>query len=96
MSKPRVTTDAQDQELAAWYWDMKNMGTVRSKAKEMGISVCAVYDAIARGLGKPTAGTRFKLNAYQIEQIAQQLRDSDALASAPRGTIQSESIDEVL
>jgi hypothetical protein len=81
MSKTRVTTDAQDQELAAWYWDMKNMGTVRSKAKELGISVCAVYDAIARGLGKPTTGERFKI-AHAFDDV-------------PRESIQSASIDEV-
>jgi hypothetical protein len=81
MSKPRVTTEAQDQELAAWYWDMKNMGTVRSKAKEMGISVCAVYDAIARGLGKPTAGERFKLSEFS--------RD------VPRESPNNESIEDV-
>lgn len=77
MSKPRVTTDDQDKELADWYWQMKQMGSVRDKAREYGISVCAVYDAIARGLGKPTAGERFKINDY--------LRD------VPRESIHSES-----
>lgn len=65
MSKPRVTTDEQDQALAEWWWDLKSMGTVRDKARELGISVCAVYDAIARGLDKPTAGQRFKLREYE-------------------------------
>lgn len=70
MSKPRVTTEEQDQALADWWWDLKNMGTVRDKAKELGISVCAVYDAIARGLGKPTAGERFKVNSYLKKESA--------------------------
>jgi len=61
MSKPRVTTAEQDRELADWYSNLKRMGTVQAKAKELGISVCAVYDAIARGNGQPTAGERFKL-----------------------------------
>lgn len=77
MSKPRVTTPEQDKALADWWWELRNMGTVRDKAKELGISVCAVYDAISRGLQKPTSFERFKLNDY--------LRD------VPRESIQSES-----
>jgi hypothetical protein len=77
LSKPRVTTDEQCKELADWWWELKRMGSVREKAKEMGISVCAVYDAIARGLQKPTAGQRFKLSEYQRE--------------VPRESIQNES-----
>jgi len=65
MSKPRVTTDEQCQELADWYMTLQSMGTVRHKAAELGISVCAVYDAIKRGLSQPTAGQRFKLNEYE-------------------------------
>ena len=64
MSKPRVTTDEQDQALADWWWQFQQVGTVRDKAKEYGISVSALYDAIARGLGKPTAGQRFKVREY--------------------------------
>jgi hypothetical protein len=64
MSKPRVTTDEQDKALADWWWALKGMGTVRDKAKEHGISVSALYDAIARGLQKPTAGQRFKVREY--------------------------------
>jgi len=64
MSKPRVTTDEQDKELADWWWSLQNMGTVRDKAKEYGISVSAFYDAVARGLGKPTSGQRFKVRDY--------------------------------
>jgi hypothetical protein len=41
------------------------MGTIRDKAKELGISVHAVYDAISRGLQQPTAGQRHKLREYQ-------------------------------
>jgi uncharacterized protein (DUF983 family) len=69
VSKPRVTTDEQCKELADWWWSLKQMGTVRDKAKELGISVCAVYDAISRGLQQPTAGQRFKISQYQ-SQIA--------------------------
>jgi len=65
MSKPRVTTDEQDRALADWWWQFQQVGTVRDKAKEYGISVSALYDAIARGLQKPTAGQRFKVAQYQ-------------------------------
>jgi hypothetical protein len=64
MSKPRVTTDEQDQALADWWWALQGMGTVREKAREYGISVSAFYDAVARGLGKLTAGQRFKVRDY--------------------------------
>ena len=64
MSKPRVTTPEQDAALAEWYGNLKRMGTVQQKARELGISVCAVYDAIARGQGRPTAGARFKVREH--------------------------------
>jgi len=65
MSKPRVTTDEQDKALADWWWQLQQAGTVRGKAKELGISVHALYDAISRGLQQPTAGQRFKLREYR-------------------------------
>lgn len=58
VSKPRVTTDEQDQALAKWYSDNR---TVKEKAAELGISVSALYDAIARGQKRPTTGMRYKL-----------------------------------
>lgn len=64
MSKPRVLNGDQDKALAAWFADLRRLGTVQSKARELGISVSALYDAIARGQGKPTTGERFKLRDY--------------------------------
>lgn len=64
MSKPRVTTDEQCTALAAWFADLRRLGTVQSKARELGISVSALYDAIARGQQRPTAGERMKLAGY--------------------------------
>lgn len=78
MSKPRVTTPEQDTELAAWYSQLKRLGSVQQKAKELGISVCAVYDAIARGQGRPTAGSRFKLRDY----VSRESIDSESIALA--------------
>ncbi len=69
MSKPRVTTDAQDKLLADWWWTLRGMGTMREKAKEFGISIPALYDAIARGLNKPTAAQRFKLRDVSRETV---------------------------
>jgi hypothetical protein len=83
MSKPRVTTPEQDKALAEWYSTLRSMGSVQQKAKELGISVCAVYDAISRGLGKPTAGTRFKLASY-LKDMSAKLREP--LPEVPCGT----------
>jgi len=64
MSKPRVTTAEQDRMLAEWFESLRALGTVQSKARELGISVSALYDAVARGRGQPTAGERFKLRDF--------------------------------
>lgn len=79
MSKPRATTEDQDTALAEWFVNLRSLGTVQQKAKEMGISVSAVYDAIARAQGRPTAGIRFKLREYDV----------------PRESTNNVSIDEV-
>lgn len=77
MSKPRVTTDEQDKANADWWWALKQAGTVRGKAAELGISIPALYDSIKRGLHQPTAAERFKLSEYT--------------RSVPRESIQTES-----
>ncbi len=77
MSKPRVTTAEQDKELADWWWSLQQMGSVRDKAREYGISVSAFYDAVSRGLQRPTAAQRLQLADYQ--------------RSVPRESTQSES-----
>jgi hypothetical protein len=69
MSKPRATTVEQDKANAAWWWELRNMGTVRDKAKELGISIPALYDSIKRGLNQPTAAQRFKLRDVPRESI---------------------------
>lgn len=83
MSKPRVTTDEQCKVLADWWWSLKDMGTVRDKAKEHGISISAVYDAIARGLQQPTSGQRFKLAEYQ-RSVPRESNHSEAIALATK------------
>jgi hypothetical protein len=65
MSRPRKLTAEQDKQLADWWWQLQQAGTVRDKAREYGISMHAVYDAISRGLHQPTAGERFKLREYE-------------------------------
>jgi hypothetical protein len=78
MSKPRATTPAQDDANAAWWWELKNMGTVRDKAKELGISIPALYDSIKRGLGKPTAAQTFKLREYERSESIRSESNEDA------------------
>ncbi len=61
--KPRVTTDEQCVELANWY---RQERTMIGKAKELGISISALYDAIARGNQLPTSAERFKTRDYVL------------------------------
>jgi hypothetical protein len=83
MSKPRVTTAEQDAELAAWYTHLRSLGSVQQKARELGISVCAVYDAIARGQGKPTAGARFKVR----DHVPRESIDSESIELTTKGAV---------
>ncbi len=69
MSKPRILSQQQCDELAVWYTSRKS---VADKAKELGISVSALYDAIARGQNKPTSGERFKLNSFDVSRESNQ------------------------
>ncbi len=46
MSRKRALTDDQCKDLASWYSTRMSM---EAKAKELGISVSALYDAIHRG-----------------------------------------------
>jgi hypothetical protein len=78
MSKPRVTTDEQCKELADWWWDLKNMGTVRDKARELGISIPALYDSIKRGLGEPTRAQKYKVREYAASESIQSESNEDA------------------
>jgi hypothetical protein len=80
VSKPRVTTAEQDSEIARWF-DQRKLETVHEKAKSLGISVSALYDAAARGRKEPTAAERFKLARY-LEEL-----------NVPRESPQSESIE---
>jgi|SRR5687767_16009314 len=93
MSKPRITTPAQDKANATWFEDLRKLGTVQSRARAMGISVSALYDSIARGKSEPTAGERFKLATYLREMSAKLREPSPAIPDVPRETNQSESID---
>jgi predicted DNA-binding protein YlxM (UPF0122 family) len=47
MSRKRALTDDQCRNLATWYSTRMSM---EAKAKELGISVSALYDAINRGI----------------------------------------------
>ena len=49
MPKPSKFTQEQCQDLSEWFRRLRALGTVRSKARELGVSVPALYDAIARG-----------------------------------------------
>lgn len=91
MTKPRVTTAEQDRELAAWYEKLRSLGSVRQKARELGISVPTLYDAIARGQKQPTHNERYKLAVY-LRELSEKLREP----LVPRETLRTESIDDEL
>ncbi len=88
MSKPRVTTAEQDAANAAWFEDLRKLGTVQSRARAMGISVTALYASIARGRDEPTWNQNFKLATY-LREMSTKLREP----SVPRETTHSECID---
>lgn len=81
MSKPRVLDDKKDAELAAWFANLRRMGTVQQKARELGISVSALYDAIARGDGRLTTGARYKL-AHAFD-VSRESPHNEAIEDAP-------------
>lgn len=74
MSRRRKLTNEQCNELAKWHAELRQLGTVQSKARELGISVGALYDAISRGSKKPTAAQRHKFVAY-LRQLSGSLRE---------------------
>jgi predicted DNA-binding protein YlxM (UPF0122 family) len=73
MSAPRKLTDEQCKELAEWFKTLRGLGSVHAKAKELGISKPALYDAIARGEGRMTSATRHKLSELEIEQLVDEV-----------------------
>jgi hypothetical protein len=91
MTKPRVTTAEQDVANAAWFEDLRKLGTVQSRARAMGISVSALYDSIARGRNEPTAGERFKLASY-LREMSAKLREP--LPDVPRESPHNEAIED--
>ena len=64
MTRRRALTDEQCVELARWYEARRSMA---DKAAELGISINALYDAIARGQRQPTHNERHKLAEAMAE-----------------------------
>lgn len=87
MSRRRIFTDEQCKELSEWFTQLRSMGSVQAKCRQMSVSKGALMDAIARGCGKPRRAIREKLNAYEIERLASEV--------VSRETDQSEHIEKV-
>jgi hypothetical protein len=87
MSRKRRFTDEECKDLAAWFNQLRGMGSVRAKTRELKVSKGALMDAIARGNNKPRRAIREKLSGYDISQLADEI--------ASRETDHSEQIDEV-
>lgn len=87
MSRRRALTDEQCRELAAWYTGRMS---IVAKAQALGISVSALYDSIARGLGKPTTGERHKLSQYEIDKIVDEMVSRESTENVAIGLSTSE------
>lgn len=74
MSRKRVLTPEQCQELARW---AESRGSMQAKAKELGISMGTLRDAILRGQGKLTGHLRRKVEQWEIDRIANVPRETD-------------------
>ena len=64
MSRRRALTDEQCRELATW---AKGRSSFSAKAKELGISMATLRDAIARGDGRDPSYLRRKLGSVSRE-----------------------------
>jgi cytochrome c553 len=70
VSRKRVLTDAQCQDLEAWYSNFQRIGTVDEKCREVGISEDTFRDAIRRVRGETPRPLRRKLSEAEINQLA--------------------------
>ncbi len=57
MTRRRVLTDEQCKNLAAWFSQLRALGSVQAKCRELGVSRTALYDAIARDQPIPASAT---------------------------------------
>ena len=75
-SHPRALT--ADEELAAgeWYSDYERVGSIRSKAQELGVSPHTLYDSIRRVRGGCTREMRdaLKASAHLLEEDSDKSR----------------------
>jgi predicted DNA-binding protein YlxM (UPF0122 family) len=70
MSRKRVLSDPQCKALAEWYL---SRGSLSEKAKELGVSMGTLRDAILRGMNEPTGHIRRK-----IEKLVPRETDSES------------------
>ena len=73
MSRRRRFTDEQCRDLAEWFSNLRRMGSVAQKARDLEVSEVALRDAIARGMGNDTSSIRKKLSEAEIDALAESL-----------------------
>jgi hypothetical protein len=73
MSRKRALTDDQCVDLAKW---AESRGSFTAKAKELGISMGTLRDAILRGQGKDVGHVRRKIHDY-VTRLASVPRETD-------------------
>ena len=64
MTRRRAFTDEQCAELARW---AATRCSLTDKARELGVTIATLRDAIKRGQGKPTGHMQRKVMAYLVE-----------------------------
>jgi hypothetical protein len=78
MSRRRALTDEQAVEAERWFSDYERVGTIASKAQELGVDDETLLDAIKRVRGEISRPMRRKLDIdAEVDRI---------LSDIPRGT----------
>jgi hypothetical protein len=73
MPYPRALDDEEATAVEQWYRDYERVGSVNDKARELGVSRQALYDAIRRVRGLDTTATRRKLTAFGLGSLVGQV-----------------------
>jgi hypothetical protein len=80
MSRKRALTEQQAIEAEAWFSDYERVGSLESKARQLGCDQETLRDAIKRVRGIAPRPLRRKLSEAELNQL---------LDDIPRGTLET-------